>query len=1251
MTKGKSDAGSVVSETSNEVNRIESINIDNVNYIDSIDINNVNYVDSKAQDKNHNKEKDEVSSNDRNKEENSVKDRPKSKNRNKPEDKISIICWNIRGLGDKLKYQDIQSLLFQNDIIILTETHSEPGMEQIYNCIPGYTYKDFPRKHKHQKAPCASGGIGIFARCNIIEGIDVECQQECIVWVKLKAAYFKSDKDITLGCVYFSPADSSYIHSTTTRTDYFNILNEQVSTRNNSVTLLCGDFNARTGNACDYVECIPGKDGDLHELLGPTNTLPIPTNSIKDRNNRDKNVNEYGRQLLSFCKSSSFLIMNGRTGNISNTGDFTCYKTNGGASAVDYLICRQEFTDRILNFSISAKHPDSDHRPLIFEVSLPKVPKCKLRCRNEETQVVYKWDSSKIQIYEDNLSNEKSLTLQDMLIVESSCPYLTSDRLTDIFYDLLNNAISSTFKKKKRPQSKFPINVWFDEECKMQKKIVHDYAKQNNITDPIHAQRLNTLEKEYKRIVQRNKRRYLDDVRYRLGQCTSKNPAVYWGMWKSLKPHTVNNSSLTLDDFETYFKTQITPPNISYFEEKHMQEIHNLMSMNDFNQIDNTISNEICNSIITEDEIRHHLSKLKNKKASGYDGFVGEFFKCAPSQMVPILNILFNSIFEKGEWPEKWATGLISPVHKKNSINSPDNYRKITVMPVIGKVLESILNARLAFKNIALELDDPCQFGFKQGCRTTDNIFILQSLLENQTRSRQSLWVCFVDFTKAFDYVNRIALYHKLVKQGVNGKLLRLIIDLYDKAKCKVKWKGSIGNQIESEYGVLQGGMMSPKLFTEYLGDLGEFLDENQGVQLGSNVITHLLYADDMVLCSKTPTGLQKLIDGLYEFCRKWHLIVSLSKTNVMVLGNKKQHGEHQFKFGDEHIAMTEQYNYLGVILSSKGKIFKNNTSNLSVKAKNAEFALGSFVKTTVGHLQPQLAMKMFDVQISPILEYGSEVWFKNKDIVELEKIHLNHMKQVLKVKTSTATPPLYAELGRFPLSLKMKMRLINYWKRILEYDDTNIVKQAYLQLLELYNSNQKNWCDVVREILKEARLEQCWHNQTMNRTTLAQCKEALHQNFMNKCMNDINDSEKYTKLRTYKLFKKEFCLENYLTLHDNINNVINIFRFRSSSHNLAIETGRYTRPKTPIDDRKCIHCNLNQVEDEQHFLLECSLYDNERTKLLQVIRQTKPNIDHETTHNKFCIIMSLKEVEIIKELGKYITDCMKKRSIIIVKE
>ena len=120
----------------------------------------------------------------------------------------------------------------------------------------------------------------------------------------------------------------------------------------------------------------------------------------------------------------------------------------------------------------------------------------------------------------------------------------------------------------------------------------------------------------------------------------------------------------------------------------------------------------------------------------------------------------------------------------------------------------------------------------------------------------------------------------------------------------------------------------------------------------------------------------------------------------------------------------------------------------------------------------------MFDAQISPILEYCSEIWYTNKFCEEIEKIHLAYMKDILKVKRSSSTLALYAELGRFPLKLKIQYQVLKYWQRVISYSDSHILKQAYLSLLELHDRGQVNWCTQVHDILKDLKMNHHWQNQ-----------------------------------------------------------------------------------------------------------------------------------------------------------------------------
>ena len=140
---------------------------------------------------------------------------------------------------------------------------------------------------------------------------------------------------------------------------------------------------------------------------------------------------------------------------------------------------------------------------------------------------------------------------------------------------------------------------------------------------------------------------------------------------------------------------------------------------------------------------------------------------------------------------------------------------------------------------------------------------------------KKPLYVCFVGFTKAFDHINRSALICKL-REWVGGQFLHVIQSMYSKSRCRLKVNGELSEEIESLYGVLQDGMISPKLFNEYLYDLKSFLQSQFGIIMIGSVVQYILYADDLVLCTDTAEGLQEQIDGMYEFCKKWHMIVSL---------------------------------------------------------------------------------------------------------------------------------------------------------------------------------------------------------------------------------------------------------------------------------------------------------------------------------------------------------------------------------------
>ena len=195
---------------------------------------------------------------------------------------------------------------------------------------------------------------------------------------------------------------------------------------------------------------------------------------------------------------------------------------------------------------------------------------------------------------------------------------------------------------------------------------------------------------------------------------------------------------------------------------------------------------------ITKDEIKTCISKLKSGEAVGMDRISAEMIKTSVDQLLPVYEKLVNSIFRKGIYPHKWEESFLVPLFKSGSLKDPSNYRGIAVNSTLGKVFSMVLTNRLESFAKDKQLIDNTQIGFKNGSRTVDHMFILTTLIDKYIKKLKSpLYVCFVDFKKAYDSVWRQALLYKLLRLNINGLFFNILKSMYGNNEICVRVSNS----------------------------------------------------------------------------------------------------------------------------------------------------------------------------------------------------------------------------------------------------------------------------------------------------------------------------------------------------------------------------------------------------------------------------------------------------------------------------
>ena len=177
----------------------------------------------------------------------------------------------------------------------------------------------------------------------------------------------------------------------------------------------------------------------------------------------------------------------------------------------------------------------------------------------------------------------------------------------------------------------------------------------------------------------------------------------------------------------------------------------------------------------------------------------------------------------------------------------------------------------------------------------------------------------------------------------------------------------------------------------------------------------------------------QNLLNYFAEYCKRWHLKFNISKTKIMIFGGNVRSNNEIFTLNGSVVEIVKEFKYLGILFTQNGRFVQNTKKLADIACKSMHLLRRRIVNL---NLPIDCQLKLFDQTVVPILLYGCEI-FGFENIYAIEKIHLQFLKSIFKLKKSTPNVMVYGEFGRYPLEILVKIRMVKFWFKLLSGKNT----------------------------------------------------------------------------------------------------------------------------------------------------------------------------------------------------------------------
>jgi exonuclease III len=647
---------------------------------------------------------------------------------------------------------------------------------------------------------------------------------------------------------------------------------------------------------------------------------------------------------------------------------------------------------------------------------------------------------------------------------------LLTDTIIQTHQEVLLNI---NIKRKQQRQRNFWYNKNIAREIRKKHRLMRNFQKTK---DPIYKERLITQSRLITKLVREAKNNSWTLLINRFK--TSMSPKEIWKLFKftcgnkqpkSIPTFFCGNQNLKgkANSINNYFKQMGSPK----YEIASFQNIYEIKLP--------TIQN-LNFEPITNEEITQIINFLPKGKSPGPDNISNEIIKNLPTAYISIITQLFNNSLNTQQIPNIWKQAIINPIPKKSNPLEPKDFRPISLISNLGKLLEKIVSNRITEEITQRNLTSPNQYGFRRNisCNHALATFIT-SIQHNLHQSRNGSSAILLDLKSAYDSVNHQILIQRMNLLNLNHTLIKWTEEFLSNRQSQTKIPINLHEFILSDIqhfdrGVPQGSPLSPLLFNIFINPISDIINNSN---IFNTNVHHILYADDLIIwCNnlnpaEAKRQLQHTLDLIINFLESNELRVNTQKCQSIGFANQinTKNIWHGIKYiiNNEIIPNDDNPRYLGLYLDS------HLSWNFHIKhiTNIAKQRLQLIKRITSKNNGPnaQFLCNLFKTFLLPATQYGATIWNNtihiHRELIKLETVYNQAIKTVL--GTLPLTPNLYQqiELNQLPFHLQLEQHTATFLyttsktqphilQNIINNTPNSPLTQFYIQLLTKYNIN-----------------------------------------------------------------------------------------------------------------------------------------------------------------------------------------------------